>query len=868
MRLQYNGHIATGDITLDGNIQDMEIVTLPGGGTYLYATTGAGGGLTAWEIDATGPARLSDQQYFPNAMSGAVDGIATWMDDGATGQIVIGGEAGTDLVCYGIGANGQITTLEQAGTLASGTDRIRAVTGTEAGGTDVIYVADQGTGQVTGYRADANGYVAVGGSARIDIGVSVALDTVEIAGADFLLLADADSQAVTSYRINNNGGLTQTGEAGAAQGIGLATPTAMEVIHAFGESFVLLGSAGSSSLSVMQMSPNGALTTTDHLIDGLATRFAGLTAMGVAQDGDRVFVVAGGADDGLSLFTLLPDGRLLHLDTLAHTDGAGLMNVTEVSATIVGGTLQIYVTSGTDAGISQYSVDISDVDPVLSGSGSVSGGSGDDLLEATGANTTLSGGAGDDILIASEADAVLWGGAGRDHFVLSADQGTYRVRDFVPGEDVLDLSDFAMLRGVGQLGYTATSSGARLAFGDTVIEITSGSGNPLTLVEIFGSDTSFDWADRVMPMPYTLMPSDPDPVPVPTPTLTPTPPSGTMFVGSAGQDNLIGTGFGDVMTGNGGTDTLSGAQGHDEIWGGDGGDLLRGNAGSDTIGGGNGSDMLIGGDGSDMLGGGAGHDEIFGGTGTDTLLGGIGDDTLGGGDGQDILSGGAGADRLGGANGNDQIWGGADSDLLQGGLGEDTLGGGDGNDVMTSGDGADLLGGGADHDVIWSGAGNDTASGGDGNDVIGGGDGDDILAGGDGGDELGGGSGNDTLSGGGGRDLLWGGAGNDSIAGGSGNDLLVGGDGDDRLSGGGGNDTLAGGDGADVFIFNTGTGHNRITDFQSEIDHIQIGVPGMNYDGLDMEQTAEGVTIDLPGGNILLAGTRLAMLDSGDFLFL
>ena len=33
----------------------------------------------------------------------------------------------------------------------------------------------------------------------------------------------------------------------------------------------------------------------------------------VAIDG-RAFVVVGGADDGLSLFTITPDGRLIHLD--------------------------------------------------------------------------------------------------------------------------------------------------------------------------------------------------------------------------------------------------------------------------------------------------------------------------------------------------------------------------------------------------------------------------------------------------------------------------------------------------------------------------------------------------------------------------
>jgi Ca2+-binding RTX toxin-like protein len=62
-----------------------------------------------------------------------------------------------------------------------------------------------------------------------------------------------------------------------------------------------------------------------------------------------------------------------------------------------------------------------------------------------------------------------------------------------------------------------------------------------------------------------------------------------------------------------------------------------------------------------------------------------------------------------------------------------------------------------------------------------------------------------------------------AIVGGSGSDTLTGGSGSDVLIGGAGNDTLTGGGGADVFKFVTPSGGtDRITDFVSGTDKIEI----------------------------------------------
>lgn len=202
--------------------------------------------------------------------------------------------------------------------------------------------------------------------------------------------------------------------------------------------------------------------------------------------------------------------------------------------------------------------------------------------------------------------------------------------------------------------------------------------------------------------------------------------------------------------------------------------------------------------------GGSGEDLITGNDANNALSGNGGHDTMTGGKGDDTLSGAAGHDDLHGNAGADQMTGGEGDDTLRGGKGEDTMQAGDGHDQLRGQSNADLLQGGSGHDNIKGGGGNDTLSGDAGDDYLKGGTRKDLVIGGEGADTLLGNSFNDTLQGG------------------AGNDRLVAGGDDDMLEGGSGNDYLKGGGGADAFVFDSGHGQDRIADFDSAEDMLQL----------------------------------------------
>jgi Ca2+-binding RTX toxin-like protein len=90
--------------------------------------------------------------------------------------------------------------------------------------------------------------------------------------------------------------------------------------------------------------------------------------------------------------------------------------------------------------------------------------------------------------------------------------------------------------------------------------------------------------------------------------------------GSAGGDDLTGSGQADIVFGRGGDDILTGLAGNDHLIGGGGRDTLLGRRDGDKLAGGAEADTLTGGAGADVLMGGSGADVVLAGSDNDLDL--------------------------------------------------------------------------------------------------------------------------------------------------------------------------------------------------------------------------------------------------------
>ena len=462
-----------------------------------------------------------------------------------------------------------------------------------------------------------------------------------------------------------------------------------------------------------------------------------------------------------------------------------------------------------------YSMEGKNIEKViLSGPGTVTGSSSDDVMETY--SGTLMGGAGNDTLTGGY-EATLAGGLGDDVYYAATNYwGASTVITENPGEgyDKVIFSggqwyDNVVPANVEAGAVTGNNSGIwgneldNLLEGDSNNNYLSGGLGADVLIggsgnDGFGVDNS---GDQII---ETADGGDWDYV---DSTVSYTLPDYVERLILYGTDNLNGTGnsSNNTLAGSDGDNILSGLGGDDWLDGGLGADTLIGGAGDDTyivddLGdsvietpklateidsvqssvtytlGANLENLILTGaadlDGTgnelaNVIRGNGGYNTLSGLDGNDTLYAGDGDDAHGG-NGNDTLfaENTSSWTYLYGDDGNDILTGGAGSNTMMGGLGNDVIVGGAGYNYLWGDDyagagGDDTITGGISADYVWGGAGNDLISGNDGSDTLYGQQGDDTLYGGAGDDTLKGGAGNDTLDGGLGADTLAGGTGDD-----------------------------------------------------------------------------------------------------------
>ena len=615
-------------------------------------------------------------------------------------------------------------------------------------------------------------------SATFASGVT-AMAATEMGGQMYIAVASGTQDGVTLFRMDSAGRMTATTSVGASTGVPIDTPQTLQMVTTSGGTFLLVGASGSGSITVFEVSPTGGLSQTDHILDDRDSRFAGITIMETVLVNGIPYVVVAGADDGLTLFTLLPDGSLVRLATIEDDAVIGLDNITAVALQVEGNTLHVFVTSQSQAGLAHLTVAIDPLTRVVTGGG---------------ASERLTGGNGQDFLLDGRGADTVEGGLGADIFVFAADGAVDTITDFQSGIDRIDLSSWGRLYSTAQLDIRSIPGGAEIVFNNERLIVLTHDGRSLSYQSFL--DTDMLGIARIPLAPPEAHPGLPQ-------TVTGTPLQ-DVLTGGDFNDTIMGLDEADSIQGGLGADVLRGDGGSDTLYGGDGDDRLQGGAGADSLLGDAGSDLIEGESAPDVLYGGAGTDTLIGGTGADTLFGGDGDDEIFGNTAVDLIYGGLGNDSISSGDGVDVVYGGGGQDTVIGRTGWDTLFGDDGDDVLFGSDGQDSLFGGV------------------GADSLSGGYGWDFLFGGDGHDTLYGNIGADALDGGGGDDSLSGGTGDDTLVGGAGNDRLFGNQGVDRLDGGAGADELRGGTLADSFVFRAGSGDDVITDFEHWQDILQV----------------------------------------------
>jgi len=315
------------------------------------------------------------------------------------------------IVSYQIGSNGNIGDRTEHRGASFGT---APAVGVETAAGDVV-LADPGQsgfaafGFFSGGRLDSLGAVRDTASTHADsVG---AMAAVRVGGNDIVIVASQSEYGVTAYQMG--GGRPVAGDSvGPAQGIGIMVPTDIAVAQTGGGTFVIVASepsrGESGALSVLRVDGRGGLEPVDHVLDTRDSRFGNVQQVETVTHDGHTYVVAAGGDGGLSLFELMPNGRLVHLHSIAGTVDHELGDITALEIAVVGDELQVFVATEGDPGITVLTAEIDGRGRALVA------GEGGERLVGTGR---------DDILVDGEGRDRLEGRGGADRYVLTEDGG-------------------------------------------------------------------------------------------------------------------------------------------------------------------------------------------------------------------------------------------------------------------------------------------------------------------------------------------------------------------------------------------------------------------------------------------------------------
>jgi serralysin len=590
-------------------------------------------------------------------------------------------------------------------------------------------------------------------------------------------------------------------------------------------------------------------------------------------------------------------------------DGGAGMDIANYSDCTAGLTIDLNLASafatpgaGTDTVTSIEGIIGSNFNDTLTGT------AGANFFAGNGGNDVINGGGGDDTISGGLGDDMLDGGAGVD---------TLDFSDAAGGVSAFLYSTQPFQSSQGNDTYLNFERVIGSAFSDTLAGILAestvigGSGNDFLYA--YGANDTLDGGDGSDTLLILTTVAGQGVTIDLNLTTTQVNAAAQCTFTLASIENATGSVNNDIIRGTAGANTLNGNTGNDQIFAGDGADTLLGADGDDTLQGEDGADSLDGGNGADTLRGGNGDDILIGRAGQigagEIFDGGAGSDTM--------RSMGATVDfRLASMSGIEtlqftritaettmnamfnasQLSGFASNLVLSGSAAQDSV------QIFAANNGSVDISGWAFNYPAWSledyvvyvgDNANETFTGFMGLDIFFGSPGDDVYNGAgafdfaaylfspnavtadlaiSGPQVIGGNQGSDTflnleglagsqladtLSGDAQANIILGLGGNDVILGRFGADDLRGGDGDDRIDGGNGGDTLLGEAGADTFVYHSlGDGGDRISDFQSGVDRIELSAAGF---GLTAGATVAFSTID--------SGIAVALTPGPQFIY-
>ena len=382
------------------------------------------------------------------------------------------GRYGDRIEAWDINANGTLGAARDLSMVGGNPGSVTAMVDLSLGGQHVFVTASRHSSGIEVWTrqgdtlratdmSDTSAFLA-GGSVQ---GLALATPGT----APFVLAISTVDDALIAFPLLSGGALGTPTRLDARDGLFIDMPPELDVVELAGQTYAVVGAAGSSSISVVAIGNNGQMWVTSQVNDTQDTRFNDLVALETLEAAGTVFVLAAGSDNGISLMALQPGGRLVHVASLGD-------EMREMALVGPGGLDMVWRDGGLDIFVTGQVV-----------AGTSDAGHGVTQLRLNNVESLLPE------VHTPDATLTQRGTEGVDVFVLADSSDRQEVRDFEAGVDRLDLSQFGRVYDVDDLTISSKNNGAEIRLDDAFVRIFTDDGSRLEVDDFVFSNTQDLW---------------------------------------------------------------------------------------------------------------------------------------------------------------------------------------------------------------------------------------------------------------------------------------------------------------------------------------------------------------------------------------
>ena len=240
-------------------------------------------------------------------------------------------------------------------------DGLSSIVSADVGGTTYVFAAGGVDDGISVFSLSPTGVLTnvfnVTDDATFELDGARGLSTAMVDGNTYLFVAGQADDGVSVFRVNTNGSLTNVSNVtdNATMLLTGVSDTATARVGAF--TYLYTAGTTENGISIFRVAGDGRLTYLSNHVDAGTLELAGVRAMTTVTIGATAYLIAGGTDDGISVFSInAATGALTGTDDENDTGSINLNDVSDITTAVIGGVTYVFVAGAADNGVSVYSL--------------------------------------------------------------------------------------------------------------------------------------------------------------------------------------------------------------------------------------------------------------------------------------------------------------------------------------------------------------------------------------------------------------------------------------------------------------------------------------------------------------------------------